>query len=440
MIPLWTMLAIPVLYAFLKSIFTFTTNLRNARKTGLPIVISPVSRINPLWMIFHKSLTPYLRKLPFGLGSFERYSSLSWYFTDKYHLHEELGKTFICVTPGMNEMNSVDPDVNAQIFARRNDFEKPGWILRTITLMGESITSVTGYHWQRHRRITTPPFNERNCGLIWRESLDQASQLGRHWSDKGRDGLSTLHRETMVVMLNILATSALGQSWAFVGSEDGESQERPRFEGDDVYLVYRSSLLTLVSSVPLITMTPLWVFKIPPHFIPFAALREYVTAHQSFRRILERMIEETRAELAAGKQVGDSTFLTAIVSKSEEFNKQDKPCIVEAGVDVVGGLSTDELMGNLFIFSFAGHETTAGTLNYALHLFAVYPETQSWVREEVDRVYQQFEQNGTANLIYNEVYPLLKRCLATMVTSSGMPIKTYGVLTLSIAVRDTPAL
>lgn len=106
--------------------------------------------MNSFGVILQKPLTPYLHKeLPFGLDSFEQYNSISWYLSDRYHLHEELGNKFINVKPGMIEMHSVDSAVDAQIFGRQADFEKSELSLRAVKLFGESVTSVTGYHWQR---------------------------------------------------------------------------------------------------------------------------------------------------------------------------------------------------------------------------------------------------------------------------------------------------
>lgn len=196
MLSFWTLSAALAAYLVVSSILSFSRNLRNARKTGLPIVVSPVDHMNPLWVIFQKPLGPLLAKLPFGLGSWVRYNRLSWYFEDKYAMFQEHGKVFIHVTPGMNELHSVDPEVNSQILGRRKDFEKPEQILKSVILYGDSITSVTGSEWQRHRRITAPPFNERNCRLVWDESLNQAGQLATYWSSRGSQGTTPILEDT----------------------------------------------------------------------------------------------------------------------------------------------------------------------------------------------------------------------------------------------------
>ncbi len=50
------------------------------------------------------------------------------------------------------------------------------------------------------------------------------------------------------------------------------------------------------------------------------------------------------------------------------------------------GLSDDEIRDQAVVFLMAGHETTATSLTFALHLLGLHPEVQRRVREEVDAV------------------------------------------------------
>jgi cytochrome P450 len=47
----------------------------------------------------------------------------------------------------------------------------------------------------------------------------------------------------------------------------------------------------------------------------------------------------------------------------------------------VKGLTEEEIYGNIFVYNFAGHDTTATTLNWALYLLAAFPEVKiGWPR------------------------------------------------------------
>ncbi|KAF8474413.1 614/534 cytochrome P450 [Russula ochroleuca] len=61
-----------------------------------------------------------------------------------------------------------------------------------------------------------------------------------------------------------------------------------------------------------------------------------------------------------------------------------------------GALSDEELMGNMFIFLIAGHETTAHTLCFSLALLALYPDEQ-------ERLYQQIKGVMTSLNAYEDM-------------------------------------
>lgn len=413
-VPLWLVFVGPAVYLLVSSLISFSKNYHAAKKTGLPIVVSPFDHMNPFWVALQKPLRPFLESLPFGLGSFVRYSHLSWYFEDKYRMHAEHGKVFLIVTPGMNELHSVDPDVNSQVFSRRKDFEKPEKILRAVAIYGDSIASVTNADWQRHRRITVPPFNERNCKLVWSESLSQADQLATYWSGQGPDGITTTTNDIATVALNILATAAMGRSWNFRGAHGRNEVRDEEIEEDNKD--YRACLAYMLRGIRLLVLTPLWVYSLPLSVLP-KALKGHVAAYRQFEQFMAQIVKEKKAEVAAGK-ISDDTFLNTIVSKSQEFTAPAKSSSEKGGAK--GGLSDNELYGNLFTFNFAGHETTAGSVSYGLHLLATYPQVQEWAREEVLRVFEQYEgSGGVASLVYEEMFPQLQRILVVMVSRLG---------------------
>lgn len=68
-----------------------------------------------------------------------------------------------------------------------------------------------------------------------------------------------------------------------------------------------------------------------------------------------------------------------------------------------------------------GHETTAGTISFAVPLLAIHSEVQEWVRDEVDAVMG----NATGQPVYQDTFPRLVRCLATMVLFLKSPKRSF---------------
>ena len=113
-----------VLWIF-STLISLFRNYQAARRIGLPIRISPISPLNPLWFRFQGSIVPWLKCLPGGLGEFTASSYVGWPYADKYALHQKLGGAFVQVNPGVNEVVVADAKTVHEILSRRKDFIKP---------------------------------------------------------------------------------------------------------------------------------------------------------------------------------------------------------------------------------------------------------------------------------------------------------------------------
>jgi len=101
------------------------------------------------------------------------------------------------------------------------------------------------------------------------------------------------------------------------------------------------------------------------------------------------MLDRERAHLNAGDYMEENLLTALIRAEDEVEEKEDRK------------MNAQEVMGNAFIFLFAGHETTANTLHYALILLAQHPDIQEFLLEEVDGVYKQAAQEGRSQLEYD---------------------------------------
>ena len=126
---------------FVSASWTLTSIILNynaARKIGFPIVISPVTPLNPFWILTTKIFPSVLllRYLPFRLGTWAKCTHMGWPFQDKYALHADIGPVFTLVTPGGNEITVADPCTAHTIFTKRKEFIKPA------IMYGERIETV----------------------------------------------------------------------------------------------------------------------------------------------------------------------------------------------------------------------------------------------------------------------------------------------------------
>ncbi|MGW7361884.1 cytochrome P450 [Streptomyces sp. NPDC054841] len=106
----------------------------------------------------------------------------------------------------------------------------------------------------------------------------------------------------------------------------------------------------------------------PPRSWPTPSNRKAASAMAELYAVCDRIIEKRRAEGDAAK--GDD-LLTLLA---------------QAGSAEDGSLDAAEIRDQVLVFLLAGHETTATSLAFALHLLARHPEKQERARAEADRV------------------------------------------------------
>jgi cytochrome P450 len=110
---------------------------------------------------------------------------------------------------------------------------------------------------------------------------------------------------------------------------------------------------------------------------------------------------------------GADNLISVLIRNSDATKEVAHARVSVKSEESRGGLSDKEIFGNIFIYSLAGHETTACTLAYSIFLLAGHPQWQEWIAEEVKSVLQQ--QGDPKSWAYEEAFPRLKRCLAVMV-------------------------
>lgn len=104
-----------------------------------------------------------------------------------------------------------------------------------------------------------------------------------------------------------------------------------------------------------------------PREWPTPGNRKAAAAHQELYAVCDRIIAERRASGSTG-----GSDLLSLLTEAESAED--------------GSFDAGELREQVLIFLLAGHETTATSLGFALHLLALHPEERKRAHEEVDRV------------------------------------------------------
>jgi cytochrome P450 len=340
---------------------TLLYNYNKARKLNLPILITPIkakSRPHSMLGNFSGKTSALLRSLPFGIFNFLNYTGFEFFWVNGHNLHSKYGPAFVVVSPGEVHLVVADPETAQDILVRRKDFikdESGG----AIDIFGRSVFTLNGTDWQRHRRITTTPFNEKVRTSMWKESLVQAKSMLRTWSMKGTEGVRTTNQDTMTLALHVLTATGFGKSYDF----DAGVQDVPRGHN----ISYRKSLRLIITNLwPTVMVAHLPI----PEWIMPASWLEVKNATAEYRKYMVEILHEERTLNSKDKREN----LLSAFSRASDAKKERE------------GLSDSEIFGNLFIYTVAGHDTTANTLAYAVLVLAIHPKWQEWMREEIREV------------------------------------------------------
>ncbi|CAN8106034.1 unnamed protein product [Discula destructiva] len=170
-------------------------------------------------------------------------------------------------------------------------------------------------------------------------------------------------------------------------------------EAHDEGSSYRNTLQTVLDNAIFIMLIPYQYLKGP--FVP-EKLVKIGDAARSFKGHMNDMLEEeTNALQEKGSGSGGivSPFVRALDVHAREAATSPE---IKASKDGKKGLSVDEIFGNIFILNFAGYDTTANTLSFALYFLAIHPEVQEWVAEEITTV---VETESIEEWDYQSLFP-----------------------------------
>lgn len=256
-----------------------------------------------------------------------------------------------------------------------------------------------GQQWQRHRKVTATCFNEQNNELVWSESLTQAQGMLDYW--RGKREIKSVADDTRTFSLHVLASAGFGKRYPFQGHLEASVVNTATSYKESLQIILDNCILLMVLGEKFLSKP----------WLP-SKLRKLHQAVGSFRRYMTEVYEEEKTSIAEGKPQANNLMTSLIRSASQNVAE---PRGDHDSNHENGGLTENEIYGNIFVFNFAGHDTTAHTLAFAVVLLACKPLVQDWLHEELQVVLGDIPPEGCS---YTDTFPRLKRCLAILVSST----------------------
>jgi cytochrome P450 len=215
-------------------------------------------------------------------------------------------------------------------------------------MLADGLLLTEGDTWRRARRILAPLFTPGRTQKMAARMAEVCERRVENWALKAGARVLNIDSEMSGLTFDILSATL------FSDELDGDAR------GFEAALNRYLSVGARIS--------PLDVINAPPWIPRLGRLASGDTA-RFFEQRVSRLVAARRARIEAGDAAPDD-LLTALLSAQDE----------EDGAT----LSDREVAANILTFILAGHETTARTLGWALHLVSRSPEAAAHLRAEAD--------------------------------------------------------
>ncbi|KAK0466747.1 cytochrome P450 [Desarmillaria tabescens] len=278
-------------------------------------------------------------------------------FENKYQTFQDAGWDIVSqvsVFPSGVQFVVADVALIKEITSSRSRFPKPVKLYEALSTFGSNIVASEGELWKKYRKICAPGFSEANNKLVWEETMKIMQELFHDvWRDEEEAKAENVLDITLAITQFIIGIAGFGRNMSWQRESNIPEGHSMTFR-DALYHVCDGASIKIILPRLAMGLTAKW-----------RRVRDAYDELQSY------MLEMIRHRRTSDK-------------KEERYDLFSG--LLDANEGDISQLSESELIGNIFIFFLAGHETTAHTLAYTFTMLALYPDEQEKLYQHINAI------------------------------------------------------
>ncbi|KAG8824703.1 hypothetical protein FRC17_009034 [Serendipita sp. 399] len=272
----------------------------------------------------------------------------------------------------------ADASIAREITSNRTGFPKPTEVYEIVSLYGTNVIASEHDEWKLHRRITAPSFSERNNRLVHDESTRLITDLFSLWSRQGngaRVEIDDAIELTTQFALMVIAAAGFGANFTW------DDHQKP---AAGYTFTFQKALNVLMANIPFRIAFSDRILGLWKHG------RNIRDASRDFKGYMDNLIQDRKQQVPEDRRADLlSNLIAAADLENAEMDKNRSKY----------PFGDEELAGNVFVFLFAGHETTSNTLAFALSLLAVHQDVQQKMYDSLRELIPEGERPAYASIV-----------------------------------------
>ncbi|KAI9251834.1 cytochrome P450 [Phascolomyces articulosus] len=229
--------------------------------------------------------------------------------------------------------------------------------LITRFIVGPNILFLSGQHWLDQRKIANPAFRRSMPVALFGRLTEKLFNVIDTTGDTS-DVYDLMERWT----LDALGNAGFGFDFDAISSKQNK-------------WVKKYNDIINATQNPIYGLFPI----LERRFLNWIPSRK--KSHQDmdeFHDMIQCLIDKKRKLIQEQKESG--------ISVMGDPERDLLTMMIEGGQEEGQGLTDAELLSNVYVFLFAGHDTTASAISFAICFLAMYPEIQQRAREEAIKI------------------------------------------------------